>query len=277
MENLDELFSELDLGNMKRYARYIHACCPFHPDSHPSFFIYPDKYFCSSCGARGNTSTLLNRLKTGKTVSTRVSSEYIYNPWKNWLKHRTLDEICRLAYKNLPSAYLRGRGIPEEAQQRLRLGVLENWVVVPIYKNNLLAGAVARSIAPNSTLRYVIPAGQDPNLLYVPDWVRIETANEVFVIFGIIDAISLYLYGYATISTTTGLRTTSYCFSNIRKPIYIIPDAGEEMAAQKLASNLDWRGKVLRFPYPPGTKDINDVLIKQPRLLLSIKDMTNGK
>ena len=50
-----------------------------------------------------------------------------------------------------------------------------------------------------------------------------------------------------------------------------IPDKGEEKEANRIASQLDWRGKVLKVEYPDDCKDINDVHVKHPKLLEEMK------
>ena len=73
--------------------------------------------------------------------------------------------------------------------------------------------------------------------------------------------------GYASASTTTGQSVSPEAFKDIRKKIIFIPDKYEEKSAQKVAAKLSWRGSVLRFPFPYGCKDINDVLINDKELL----------
>src|SRR5690606_9359890 len=46
--------------------------------------------------------------------------------------------------------------------------------------------------------------------------------------------------------------------------IVILPDLEEEVEANRLAAQLDWRGRVLRLPYPAGCKDPNDFYRQDP-------------
>ena len=39
---------------MKRQGRFWTACCPFHGEKTPSFYVYPDHYHCFGCGAHGD-------------------------------------------------------------------------------------------------------------------------------------------------------------------------------------------------------------------------------
>ncbi|MHA2329762.1 MAG: CHC2 zinc finger domain-containing protein, partial [Candidatus Hodarchaeales archaeon] len=57
---LDEIIEHLNYA--QRYENYIVSQCPFHDDRRPSFFVYPDRYRCESCGANGWTSKLLEKL-----------------------------------------------------------------------------------------------------------------------------------------------------------------------------------------------------------------------
>ena len=83
--------------------------------------------------------------------------------------------------------------------------------------------------------------------------------------FGIIDAISLYIMGAASISTTCGMRMDISYLDDIRKQIIFIPDQGEEKEAQKFASKMGWRGKVMRCNYPEGVKDVSDIFNSEHR------------
>jgi hypothetical protein len=39
---------------LKRQGRLWMACCPFHGEKTPSFWVYPDHYHCFGCGAHGD-------------------------------------------------------------------------------------------------------------------------------------------------------------------------------------------------------------------------------
>jgi hypothetical protein len=144
------------------------------------------------------------------------------------------------------------------------LGILENYVTFPIRnKTDKISGAIVRSISSGTGQKYLIPYGQDPNLLYVPSWSRIEKRGIIYLTFGIIDAISIYILGGASISTTTGMKMDISYLDSIRKRIIFIPDQGEEEVAQKYASKMSWRGAVMRCNYPPGCKDPSDIMMSE--------------
>lgn len=255
---LDLLLEKLD--GAKNYGRYIVAKCPFHKDSRPSFFVYHDAYYCKSCRAYGKTEQLLDKLGN-LPARPQLSVSYTQtNPFSGWLRKWNLHQTLEVATYNLPSNYLRERGIPPEAQAELGLGLLDGWNTFPILNRyNELIGAVARVGENNvSDAKYVLPKGQSPRMLYIPSWKRIREHKRVYVTFGILDAATLYLMGLASISTTTGQTANPDSFDDIRKQLIFLPDVGEETSAIRLTTKLDWRGRVHSLNFPPGCKDVND-------------------
>ena len=173
--------------------------------------------------------------------------------------------------KKRPSIYLTNRGISPDVQTKLGIGFLDDWHTFPILNpKRKLIGAVARKGEDNpSDAKYVVPSGQNPNWLYVPDWNRIKNNKTIYLTFGILDAISLYICGVASMSTLSGQRLQPEALNHIRKLIYFIPDRGEEDAAHKIASKLGWRGKVMKVNWPENSKDCNDLFIKHDDRLKS--------
>lgn len=266
MSNLDIIHERL---GGKRYERYVMARCIFHDDQKPSLFIFPDRYFCAACQARGTTESLVRQLNLFperiSVTTTRISA----NPFTRWLSQLgSIYKICNFA-KQKQSLYLEERGIPRDIQKSLGIGILENWIVFPIYDHyGDIVGAVARRGQGNvGGSKYILPAGQKSELLYVPSWSSIREQSELFVTFGIIDAISLYILGKASASTTTGQHINVDAFSGIHKKITFIPDELEEKSAYQLASKLGLRGSVKILDYPYGTKDPADLFMYDRQLL----------
>ena len=65
---IDELIARADIVELigsrvplKRAGREFKACCPFHDEKTPSFWVSPDKqfYYCFGCGAHGTALTFL--------------------------------------------------------------------------------------------------------------------------------------------------------------------------------------------------------------------------
>lgn len=276
MSDLPDELLEL-LPNARLYKRYILSCCPFHDDHKPSFLVYPDKYKCLSCGRYGDTSKLLELLDHSHFYPKQEQS-YSPNPWSKWLKKSSLSEIFKIAFQNGTSNYLESRGISKDTQKQLRIGMLDGYITFPIYDVNywIIGGVVRRGESDTSSSKYVLPKDQNPDLLYVPSWKRCILQDTIYLTFGILDAVTLYAAGFASMSTTTGKRILPSAFDIIRKKIVIVPDEGEAKEALKLASKLGWRGKVLQLAYSDGCKDVNDIIWHGKMDLDQIKEMINA-
>ena len=274
MDEIPEVLMDL-LQNAHRYENYIHSICPFHDDTRASFFVYADKYRCAACGRWGETKDLVEKLDKTHFYPKQQEQLYSRNPFSKWLKGHILPEILMAANSNLPIHYLKDRRIDADVQSNLHLGLLDGWITFPIVNPlGKIIGAVARAGEGNlSKSKYVLPFQQDPNLLYVPSWKRCNMKDTIYLTFGILDAVTLYAAGYASMSTTTGKRISPSVFDYIRKRIIIVPDSNEEFEAHRLASKLGWRGKVLLLQYPDGCKDINDIPWKKHYTLEQLKEL----
>ena len=263
--NLDEL---LELLEGQKYENYIMAKCIFHSDSRPSLMIHADSYKCLSCGAHGSTQSLLSNLSKSIPVAMFQATKEYRNPFTEWLrKDQYVEKILIKAWQSLTTnphqaTYLHSRGISAEDCKRFLLGYRENWFTIPLKSmNNSIVGAIARAGEGNdSESKYVVPAGQSPNILYIPSIKSIEKSDKIYLTFGPLDALSLSVCGIAAVSTTVGKRLSPAALNNFKKTIIIIPDRGEEKEAYEIAACLGWRGKVLHGRYPEGAKDCNDVL-----------------
>lgn len=265
------------LDGAVRYERYVASLCPFHEDNRPSFMAWENFYRCYSCGATGRTEDLLH-LVGGLPTQPRRESHF-RNPWRGWVKkHGRVGLVLKAANEHLPCDYFSKRGVDEDQQRKLRLGYLSDWYTIPFFdRYGTIMGAIARRGEDNlSPAKYVTPPKQNNRrLIYVPDWELLGQRREIIVTFGIFDAITLAINGIASISII-GLFIDPTVFDFFRKHIYIVPDRKEEKFALQLASKLGWRGHVLRFNYPEGTKDLNDVYTQDPQLIISaFKGMKN--
>ena len=112
-------------------------------------------------------------------------------------------------------------------------------------------------------MKFDMPYGQGA-LLYVPRWDYWEAQGRVFVVFGIFDALSLAVAGFAASSPTAGKGSLDVrWFDQLSKLIYIIPDRGEDKEAYEYAAKLDWRGRVCKLEYNSDEKDCNDILVRR--------------
>jgi len=263
MSILDDL---QELLEAKSYGKYLAARCIFHNDSHASLMVYEDYYRCLACDKHGSTQSLLKQLNSGNIRLLSYSSDddnngYVPNPFTRWLRHKTLNQALKSAWETLNQFPAMGRYITEERQideqtrKACGIGYCDDFYTFPIMSyDGKIVGAFAR--ARNGKSRYFIPKQQNPNLLYYPK--RDRGSKSIYLTFGGIDAITLTILGYRSISTTTGKRIKPEALDHIRSKIIIIPDYNEEQEAYELASKLGWRGSVVCPPYPDKAKDCND-------------------
>jgi len=262
----------------KRYDGYIAAICLFHPDSSPSLMIYPDSYKCVACGAHGSTKSLLQKVKGSTFTPVIQTKRSATNPFNRWLKKDTLENTLKLAYRSglaYPGQceYLDKRGITQDARREFKIGCLEGFYTIPIFKGSDVIGALARSGVGFSGSRYFVPKGQNSNIIFEAGR---KERGVTFITFGVLDAISIWLVGKTAISTTGGKRIDPTAFDDYRKKLLFFPDRGEEVDAQKIISHLGWRGKLVRISWPDGCKDPNDLYCKNKQLLVDTLDKAYG-
>jgi len=264
LEQIEEL-----ADSPHNYGDYLSVVCPFHEDSVPSMMVYEEYYNCLACGVRGKTTNLLKKLSSNTLLSPqpiKVKYNDYRNPWSKWTKNQTLEQVLKQSWSTLKSnpglgGYLHRRGISQKFCAILGIGYREDWFTIPIWdSNHKIIGAVARANAETNkaSSRYIMPSGQPTTTMYVPSYKLCKRFPYIYLTFGILDSISLYILGLPSMSTTGGKHLDSSALDEFRKEIRIIPDFGELSEAHKIACKLGWRGKVIDLDYPDNCKDIND-------------------
>lgn len=259
------------LTQFKKYDGYGMCICPFHDDNSPSLQVSNKGYFCKTCQAKGTLLKLYNKVSNQPVQA----KEKVYNPsawiWKKWEeKFGDIKSICKIAHANLVQnkfdGYLRERGLDTVSIVGGRLGFLDGYFIFPIIDEfGDIQGATARASKSIQTKNNRYTTSYNcPIKLYVPSWTRLLEAEEIYLCYGIFDAWSLYLAGYASITGISGQDLNAKNLARFRKPIYIIPDRKEERAGLHLQSSLEWRGKLLILPWQDyNVKDPNDLHTKQ--------------
>lgn len=253
-------------------------CVHFHSESKPSFMVYEDYYKCLSCNTWGKTGELLKRLGKTRVKYKQEDEHESVNPFSRWLRTQSLYDVCKSAwetinhYPTFGNYITRDRGIYENFRRSLGLGYKDDWYTIPLFsRERNLVGCVARATpGTHGKSKYTQPHGQNPNLLYAPNWRLYDRAKVVFLTYGIFDAITLAINGVMAFSSISGKLTNPIGLVDIRKRIVIIPDLGEEKEANILASRLGWRGEVTHIKYPEFCKDLNDIWMKNPAQLKEI-------
>lgn len=263
--DLDDLYTLLD--GAKRYERYIAARCVYHNDRNPSMMVYPDGFYCKSCGAGGTLEKLAKRLRSPLLDLHYVEEIDFEAPWRKWLdKYGNLETLAKIAYRTLTKfpgklKYLKRRKIISLVKE-LRLGWLDKYYFFPVFDE---FGDVAeitiraeQSIADRYGVRY-LSSPRGGKLLYIPQGNSIYDEEEIYVVFGTIDVLAMHVAGFPTV--TAGSKTfPAELLENFNVPIYIIPDRMEEVDAMELAHQLGWKGHPLFLDYPDDCRDPADVL-----------------
>ena len=167
-----------------------------------------------------------------------------------------------MALKSFPQqgSYLHKRGIDKQLIEKLKIGYLDGWYIIPITgKDKKPLGSLARAGESITGARYFVPKNQDSNLLFSPDWQHVMNEKEIFLTYGWADAVAIHQCDRPAMSTTSGKRLHPSALQDFRKKIIIVPDKNEETDAKRLANKLGWRGKTFIPKYPYGLKDCSDL------------------
>lgn len=250
------------IGMAQDKGKYIIGLCPFHDDSSPSLLIYRDGWWrCLGCNKSGRWITLWNRTKG---IKSPVQSERAVRWNVPITKDESLEQVAYQSHmdlENFPSFrwYLEMRGM-EGRIEPCELGYRDGWYTFPVFDIDRNLKTVVFRAAPHiqevTGMRYW--CNHEP-IPYVPDWRLYESGKFLVVVFGIFDALAISDLRLPVVTSTSGKDTFKADWLHlVRKPIYIIPDAGEDETAYRLANELGWRGKVIRLDYPKGCKDPAD-------------------
>lgn len=252
----------------RQYSNYFACFCPFDKHESPALLVFDDGLAkCLSC----------NRVWTHKVLDKKIGSHFrptqhldtvsrVLPRWRNWeQKYGDLEGIvteAQLTLKRFPQfqTYFKKRKIYEFTNEG-RLGYLDGWAMFPvILRDSKIVDIVVRSVSRNSDVRYVVsPTDCGHSELYVPSWRKVDESETCYVVYGIIDAISLHLVGLPVVTGISGKSLSPDLLKPIRKKFVILPDAGEEREAHKLANSLGWRARVKELEYEEGCKDPDDI------------------
>jgi DNA primase len=149
---IDELLARTDIVELvnarvtlKKQGREYAACCPFHGEKTPSFFVSPAKqfYHCFGCGAHGTAISFLmehDNLSFPEAIEelARLAGMEVpreHGAGERTEDHRALYDVLEAAAEHFartlrasPGAvdYLKGRGLTGEIARDYRLGYAED-------------------------------------------------------------------------------------------------------------------------------------------------------
>jgi hypothetical protein len=252
----------------RKYSNYFSAFCPFEEHKSPALLVYEDGYVCLSCRRTGSLDYL------NKSIGSHFRpTQHLYTVsrvlprWRNWEeKYGSLEGIAHAAHKSLKAntpfqTYFKRRKIYDFVEEGI-LGIMGGWIVFPVFdRTGSIIDLAVRSIRNDSDIRYVVHPSTDLSIrpLYAPSWSKVEQADLIYVVYGIIDSISLHLAGLPVVTGVTGKSLHPDLLLPLRKRMVILPDAGEEVEAHRLANKLGWRAKVKELSFPDGCNDPDDI------------------
>ena len=274
-EDLQERLEDVHLYNG---GLSFWSLCPFHEDTKPSFAVYEDadkpegqgRFYCSGCGKSGTHSFLWKHL-TGSNAKVSVyipdNKPKFLPKWARWQEqYGSIENLAKAAHNNVQKFpdthawYLKRRGLLPIADKAL-LGMKDGWATFPIFdQQGKVIDIICRNTQKVGETKYVIrPNDEETPLLYVPNWARVMSSKQVFIVYGIIDALSLEMCEMPVITGSTGKSLSAKRLISLNKRYVIIPDLGEEEAARNLAMTLGNFTHILRLKYENEEKDPDGV------------------
>jgi hypothetical protein len=253
----------------RQYSNYFACFCVFEDHKSPALLVHDDGYFvCLSCDKKG-THAYLDKVIGSYFIPTHHPDTVsrVLPRWRKWEeKYGSLDGIADAAHRSLVAqptfqTYFKRRKIYEFVDEG-RLGFMDGWATFPVYsRNGQVVDIVVRSVSNKGDVRYVVSPSESTghHSLYVPSWKRVNESETIFVVFGLIDSVSLYLAGLPSISGITGKSLSADLLKPLGKRFIIVPDENEEKEAHRLANSLGWRCSVRELKYEDGCKDPDDM------------------
>lgn len=261
----DSLLERMD---GKQYSNYFAAYCPYEEHKSPALLVYDDGLFvCLSCHHKGTHKQLDRKIGSHFIIKKNNTVSHVLPQWRRWEeKYDDLEGIVYYAHQSLKrheqfQQYFKHRRI-EDFMEEGRLGYLDGWVCFPVFDGDgRVVDIVVRSTKKSSSdIRYVVhPSDNNCRFIYAPSWKKVNQSSVVYVVYGIIDSISLHLAGLPVVTGVTGKSLPSELLRPLHKRFIIVPDADEDREAHKLANELGMHARVKKIEYPEDTKDPDDV------------------
>lgn len=255
------------LEQFHKYDGYGMAICPYHNDTNPSLRFTNVGYKClsASCGVHGSLAKLYEYV-SGRVIEKKAFHNPAQEIWRKWYeRYGDARTVAKVAHQELLAhpergGYLKKRLIDGQVKVG-KLGFLDGYYTFPVRDEyDEIQGLVARASPTIETKinRYTV-SPNCPIKLYIPSSKLVRTSKELYLCYGTIDVWTLAMAGYAGITGISGQELNYHNLDQYRKPMYIIPDKGEEKKGLELQCSLSWRGMMLQIDWPTDHKDLNQV------------------
>lgn len=252
------------LHSVEWHGDYFSCECVFDSHEKPALLVYNDGYYCMSC-AKGGSLEYLEQHVSNIPSRPTVHKHKLLPRWRNWeTRYGDMEGIAKAAHQNVLKGnwmYFKHRKIDQFIEQGM-FGLMDGWALFPVLdKNREVIDIVVRSIRQKG-MKYVIRPydGDEPRPLYVPNWERVNKADHIYIVYGIVTAWALESIHQPVVTGITGKSLNAELLHEFQKPITVIPDYNEEKDGAKLVHSLGWRGKLKLIDWPDyACEDLDDI------------------
>jgi len=232
--------------------------CPFCGDDKYRLYVNKEKglFDCKKCGHQGNIHQLAAKYGLLDEISKPDILKKKYRPLDINMQITASEELK----KNKKALdYLYSRGFTDKTIEHFKLGVQDEWIMIPHFFENELWNFKMRTFGPDKHFKRI--TGQ-PTILFNADNLD-YSRKSIVVVEGEMDCIAGWQLGIPNIVSVTGGAQTFkpewlQIFARF-KTVYIILDSDDagQKGAEKLAEKIGYektRNVIL------NTKDLNDYL-----------------
>jgi len=241
----------------------VQACCPFHSERTPSFFIFNSEnpnykgwfFKCHGCGESGTLNRLLKRFGYHKQLDTHYKT-----PTRDARPVETPFKFDTSVGYPKYYDYFQSRGVSNIVVDLFgfRFDFAIPAAVLPVYTDFTYYGFIRRALD-SSYPKYIIESGMDiSHCLFGFD--NCDPKNHTFVVEGIIDAACLWSQGKQAVAIIgTKFEPKINHLAKLEKITYIPDnDSSGLITAQKFIKTFPHANIKL---LPARLKDISDAVV----------------
>ena len=218
--DLDDLKGCVDLRDILK-EEYV--CCPWHDDTHPSMYVYPDHVHCYACDATADSITMVQkwfdidfrtavRLLLRYKRSSRIQQVVITEPVDMAVVRQEHNTLMSFSPRTDVWRWLHEeRGLERRIVQALTLGWTGRAYSIPFFENGVVMNVKYRKHPKQGgDLKYWAMKGRKFTYPYPWDHFRKTYADEkkVFITEGEFDAMVLLQCGLPALSLPSGVDTS---------------------------------------------------------------------
>lgn len=270
----------LEKSFQRRFSNYRDnwkACCPFHDERSPSFFVHKEEFManCFGCGVHGRIDNLLARYAGIAVAAARVeldieAGELINNRLRRRDKQfepKYYPESWLAPFKKEVHNYVIQRGF--NIQILREAGSLydhnQGRQVFPHRdREGRLLGAVGRDCRHQQAPKWYFYWGYDKGqgLFWVRDTGRYENKEQgsLLIVEGVFDALWLHQHGYTNVAAILGSKATQRQIREIKSSaervvLGLDSDTAGRAGQTALRAALGATRQILTVDFPEGKKD----------------------